>query len=318
MSGHKRFNLDDTPTAQGIAAWLSMWATFIGRTTGAMEWTASSSHFHGQLEYMELSHLKIFWASSTPFALRRVSASPCVNFSRGFKVMLQVRGSTTVRQDDRTVDLAPGQWVAYDAGHPYEVINRSDFEQLTLLVPRASLVGRQNLRMAPLFRAHPSGHGLNRIFWDYLKSVVREGELIDLQGERSIASAVESMLMQLLGSACAPAEAQVKLDLNSCIKAWINDHLHDQELSLESLAIALNTTKRSLHRAFEAEDESINDYIWRMRIERCQQVLEQSSANWSVTDLAFAHGFKDSAHFSRRFKQHTGRSPSSYFDPGQH
>lgn len=142
--------------------------------------------------------------------------------------------------------------------------------------------------------------------------------MIDLQGERSIASAVESMLMQLLGSACAPAEAQVKLDLNSCIKAWINDHLHDQELSLESLAIALNTTKRSLHRAFEAEEESINDYIWRMRIERCQQVLEQSSANWSVTDLAFAHGFKDSAHFSRRFKQQTGRSPSSYIDPGQH
>lgn len=318
MSDHQSFNLNDTPMAQGILAWLSMWSQLIGRTTGALEWTAEGANFHGNMEYMELSHLKIFWASSSPFAVRRVAASPCVNFSRGYKVMLQVRGDTSVQQDGRRVDVAPGDWVAYDAGKPYEVINRSDFEQITLLVPRGSFATRRDLRMALLFQSHPSDQGFGKIFWDYIKSVVREGNRLDLRCERSIAGAVDSMLMQLLCSASTPSNPGTTPDLKEEIKAWIKDNLHDQELSLETLAQMLHTNKRSLHRAFESEGESISDFIWRTRIQRCQQILDQPSSEWSVTDLAFAHGFKDVAHFSRRFKQCTGLSPRSYRDQGRH
>jgi AraC-like DNA-binding protein len=312
MRDHQCFSLENTPAAKGILAWLSMWSQFIGRTTGALEWTAGDNEFHGNMEYMELSHLKIFWATSSPFSVRRVSSSPCVSFSRGIKVMLQVQGNTSIIQNGKTVELGPGHWVVYDAGSPYEVINHSDFEQITLMVPRESLSARRDVKIAPLFQAHPSAHGLGKVFWEFLKNVMQESNGIGMQCERSVASAVECMLMQLLSNVSPLIGPTTTVDIKEAINSHINDNLHDPELSLESIARALGTTKRTLHRAYESEDESISDRVWRMRIQRCQQVLDHAATDWSVTELAFAHGFKDPAHFSRRFKQFTGISPRSY------
>jgi len=317
MPEHQMFSLDNMPAAQGMLSWLSMWSQFIGRTTGALEWTAEGDNFHGNMDYVELSHLKIFRASSSPYSLRRVSCSPSVSFSRGFKVMLQVRGSTTIIQNGISVDLEPGDWLAYDAGSPYEVINNSDFEQITLMVPRDSMSVRRDVKLSQLFSSHSSAHGLGKVFWDFLKSVIKEGDGINIECERSIASAVECMLMQLLSNASAQKKTFVPVNIKDAIKGYINDNLHDPGLSLETVAQALKTTKRSLHRAYVSESESISDYIWRMRIERCQQILDQTTAGWSVTSLAFAHGFKEVAHFSRRFKQYTGLSPRNYLDRGK-
>ena len=316
MRDHQCFSLENTPADQGVLTWLSMWSQFIGRTTGALEWTAGGNDFHGKMDYIELSHLKIFWAHSSPFTVRRVSSSPHVSFSRGVKVMLQVRGNTSITQNGNTLDLEPGHWVAYDSGSPYEVTNHSEFEQITLMVPRESLSTRRDVKMAPLVQAHPSGLGLGTVFWDFLKSVVQESNNIGMQCERSVASAVECMLMQLLSNASLPNAPAVTVDIRDAINVYINDNLQDPELSLESMARVLGMSKRTLHRSFVAEGESISDRIWRLRIQRCQQILDHEGVDKSVTELAFSHGFKDSAHFSRRFKKFTGVSPSSYQNRG--
>ena len=312
MRDHQCFSLENTPAEKGVLTWLSMWSQFIGRTTGALEWAASGNDFHGKMDFIELSHLKIFWAQSSPYTVRRVSSSPHVSFSRGVKVMLQVHGRTSITQNGTTLDLAPGHWVAYDSGSPYEVTNHSEFEQITLMVPRESLATRRDVKMSPLFKAHTSSHGLGKVFWDFLKSVVQESNGIDMQCERSVASAVECMLMQLLANASQTKSVAMTLDVKDAINSYIDDNLPDPELTLESMARALGMSKRTLHRAYSAEGESISDRIWRLRIQRCQQLLDHIELNRSVTELAFAHGFKDSAHFSRRFKQVTGMSPSSY------
>lgn len=312
MRDHQCFYLEKTPAEKGVLTWLSMWSQCIGRTTGALEWTVGDHDFHGKMDYVELSHLKVFWAHSSPFSVRRVSASPHVSFSRGVKVMLQVQGHTSITQNGKNLELGPGHWVAYDSGSPYEVINHSEFEQITLMVPRESLSTRRDVKMASLFQAHPCSHGLGKVFWDFLRSVVQESNGIGMQCERSVASAVECMLMQLLSNVSQPMATPVTVDIKDAINGYIHDNLQDPELSLESMARMLGLSKRTLHRAYVAEGESISDRIWRMRIQRCQQILDHAGVDRSVTELAFSHGFKDAAHFSRRFKQFTGMSPSSY------
>ena len=70
---------------------------------------------------------------------------------------------------------------------------------------------------------------------------------------------------------------------------------------------------RYLHWRFKQSDETVIQYLTRKRIELAQLLLTTSSKNlYSVTEVAFMCGFNDSTHFSRRFKQHVGISPSSY------
>lgn len=54
---------------------------------------------------------------------------------------------------------------------------------------------------------------------------------------------------------------------------------------------------------------SPNEYLTRLRIHRAIELLLDSE--YSLRDIAFQTGYKDEFYLSRRFKQYTGRSPSS-------
>ena len=70
---------------------------------------------------------------------------------------------------------------------------------------------------------------------------------------------------------------------------------------------------RYLHWLFKQSDETVVQYLTRKRIELAQLLLTTSSKSlYSVTEVAFMCEFNDSTHFSRRFKQHVGISPSTY------
>jgi AraC-like DNA-binding protein len=95
------------------------------------------------------------------------------------------------------------------------------------------------------------------------------------------------------------------------IKRFIEQHLDDALLSLEQIAAHFSCSKRTLHRVFAANGESIERYIWRRRIVRCARELG-SEDTVSLTDLAYRYGFNSSTHFSRLFKKHYGMTPTAY------
>ena len=68
-----------------------------------------------------------------------------------------------------------------------------------------------------------------------------------------------------------------------------------------------------MHRLFESETQSIARWIWSVRLERCHRDLaDPALAGRSVTDIAFAWGFNDLAHFSRSFRARYGESPRTF------
>ena len=70
---------------------------------------------------------------------------------------------------------------------------------------------------------------------------------------------------------------------------------------------------RSANALLAAEDTSLERYIIQRRLEICRRALEdvdQVSSN--ISEIAFGCGFSDAAHFSRRFNEQFGCSPSQY------
>lgn len=82
----------------------------------------------------------------------------------------------------------------------------------------------------------------------------------------------------------------------------VREHLND-DLSLESLARVANFSPFHFHRLFKSiSGETINEMVTRLRLERAVSLL-RSTQRFSITDAAFACGFKSASVFSRSFKK---------------
>jgi AraC-like DNA-binding protein len=230
-----------------------------------------------------------------------------------YKLVLQVRGRGLVEQHDRCVALEPGGWLLYDPRADYAITTHERCTLLVVQVPRHLLGG---LRPGP--HAAESGRsntaGLHGVFGTYLRSL---SDQLPALPDAAAAAVCESV-MGLLGSALAeqhqrcgepvPLPSVLKLR----VRQYIQAHLADPELSIPRIAETLRCSTRYLHRVFESEDTSLERLIWTMRLERCQAALaDRANRGRSATEIAFAWGFKSSAHFCRLFKSHYGQTPGA-------
>ncbi|HXB28292.1 MAG TPA: chromate resistance protein ChrB domain-containing protein [Puia sp.] len=95
------------------------------------------------------------------------------------------------------------------------------------------------------------------------------------------------------------------------LKEIIQDHI-DTNLSLREISKNLSINPSYLSREFSKyfDDLSFGEYIRKHRIEKATELMQSSS--YSLTEIAYLTGFSDQSHFTRIFKKHTGKNPSSY------
>ena len=99
------------------------------------------------------------------------------------------------------------------------------------------------------------------------------------------------------GEMTARVERVVRADLG---RTW----------TLKEVAARLDTSSRSLQRALSAESARFSDLLDQTRVDEAARLLRSSEL--TVTEIGYVCGFADTSHFSRRFKQRTGASPSVY------
>ena len=107
--------------------------------------------------------------------------------------------------------------------------------------------------------------------------------------------------------AAAPADQKFIEQVRAAIEA----HLGDEYFNVERLANEVAQSRGNLHRRLrELVSESPSDLIRRMRLERAAEMLETGAG--SVSEVAYAVGFKSVAHFSNAFNELHGVRPSAW------
>ncbi len=97
----------------------------------------------------------------------------------------------------------------------------------------------------------------------------------------------------------------------SKIQEIIDKYMDDSSFNPGTLAHELGISRAVLYKKFKyLTDYSVNEYIQIIRIKRAAALLLEG--NNSVTDAAYATGFKNPNHFSRVFSQYYHESPSKY------
>jgi CheY-like chemotaxis protein len=92
-------------------------------------------------------------------------------------------------------------------------------------------------------------------------------------------------------------------------KAFVEEHLKDEQLSVETLANHLNLSREQCYRKIlSLTGLSPSSLIKKIRLARAQNLIHSRWGN--VSQVAYEVGFENLSHFSKAYKDEFGRLPS--------
>ena len=96
----------------------------------------------------------------------------------------------------------------------------------------------------------------------------------------------------------------------------VNDHLSDSDFNVDMLTREVGISRAQLHRKMkELTGLPVSEFIRNIRLEQAVRLLKEQKVN--VTQVAYAVGFSNVAHFSTVFRKQFGVSPSVYIEQHQ-
>ena len=307
---HERWSTRSQQVSERAAFWSAVNSRYFGRLNVA---SLDDDPLDATLEAYEVGALRMFRIEAPAHRVQRDAACGELPMDAAYKLVLQVRGRGTVEQRGRCVPLQPGAWVLYDPHTPYAITNPERCTLLVGQVPRALLGG---LRPGPHFGELGCGNmaGLHRVFGSYLCALSDQLPALSDGVGPAVSESVLGLLGSTLAEQCRADGEPVALPsvLKLRVRQYVQAHLSDPELSIPGIAQALRCSTRYLHKVFEDDATSLERLIWTARLERCHAALvHRANAGRSAAQIAFAWGFKSSAHFSRLFKSHYGITPGA-------
>ncbi|AFW00732.1 transcriptional regulator [Gluconobacter oxydans] len=94
------------------------------------------------------------------------------------------------------------------------------------------------------------------------------------------------------------------------MRAYIETRLHEPDLTPQIIAAASGISARALYLLFDGEPGAVAGWILNRRLERIYKDLQSPElVSMNIAEIALKHGFRNAAHFSRRFRQKFGMSP---------
>lgn len=237
--------------------------------------------------------------------------------SRGAYVVVcfQRSGTCIVVQDGRETRLEPGGLAAVDSTRPYVLHFAGPFSQQVLRIPQAGLSERIGRSECYTAIEVPARDELARLLGGFLGGLTPALVAADPPlRERLFGSAVDltaAALARRVGG--AGVRSQHRFALLCRARQYCEERLGDARLCPTDIARLLRISERYLQQLFSAEGSSVMQWVWERRLERCrEQLADPALSARGVAEIAYAHGFSDCAHFSRRFKARFGESPSDY------
>ncbi len=299
---------------------IGYWADASARMPVPLEFRPDrGTPFQGWLRGGALADVQLCELSVTPHDVARTRRLAETTDGAFFKLDLVVSGAMVARQDGRTTEIAAGDFTIFDCSRPFSLTARTRLRLLTCTLPQAAL-SITPARMARITATSvPGGHGVGWLlapFLDRLARLAQDPGGVTREVERaahSLVSLVDSLCAEQL-SGRRGLDPPGRAELARRVRAYIEEHLGDHDLTPGRIAAAHYVSRRSLYNLFEADvGVSVARWIRERRLERARADLANPALDdLSVTTIALRHGFADPAHFSRAFRAAYGCAPSEY------
>jgi AraC-like DNA-binding protein len=231
-----------------------------------------------------------------------------------YYVQFLQRGKINVLQAGRTLVSNAGVGAIFSATEPYDLECVGEIRSFYLELPRREFAERFAQDRIPVAATTGTSRGLGRIAAEFCSTLASEGSTLDAEVKARLGDELMDVIALALdaGQGDEPsADHAVQQARLRSLKAWIEDHLADPDLSLEKIARSNGISLRYLHYLFSLTDMSASEWIRDRRLQRCYDFLTRPELNnLSVTEVAYRLGFNSSSHFSTTFRRKFGIRPS--------
>lgn len=295
--------------SERAAAWSSINTRYFGRLRVS---SLGDESLDASLDAYDVGALRMFRITAPAHHVARDTTCGELPTDDFYKLVLQVSGKGLVEQQHRRVELSPGQWILYDPRDPYAITNPERCTLLVTQVPRALLSGLKLSGPLAGQTGHDNVAGLHGVFGTYLRALSEQLPGLPDGAGQAICESVMGLLASTLAETFRRIGEPIPLPsvLKLRVRQYMQAHLCEPDLSIQGIAEALRCSKRYLHKVFEDDPVGLERHIWNARLERCHEALmQEANGTRSAAQIAYAWGFKSSAHFCRLFKQEYGMTP---------
>lgn len=221
---------------------------------------------------------------------------------------LQHRGHSLNGQWQREAELAPGDLTLCHAGDAYFTDLSDRNEMLVVEMSRAALGSRITNLEDHLCRTISGLAPGTRLVHDFLVSLWQQGDQSDADPDWQ--EGIANVFLDLLAFAVKGAGASIvsPKGTRDRILALIEARLGDPDLKTGMIAAELGISLRTVQNIFATMGTTPSAFILEHRLMEAAERLN-STRSASITEVAYATGFNDSAYFTRCFRQRFGTTP---------
>jgi AraC family transcriptional activator of tynA and feaB len=265
---------------------------------------------------LEATSVKIRWGSADPgcsdHRVERYRDVRCDGADH-YLILFQVAGQTAMTQMDQEAQLAVGDVALVDAARPVTYLFSGDW--LTLRLPRKSV--RSHFGFEPQGGVSRQRTRASRLLFDLIRNA-------DMEAASSSADIyMQFAVYDLVGALFAPSDprslARGSDKLFQRICGVIKDGFSDPDFGPVEVAAEAGVSLRYVQKLLTERGTTCSEFIYSSRLDHAAHLLHRRAllgTGEPLSEIAYACGFRDYAHFARRFRKRFGYSPGAHAGEG--
>lgn len=286
------------------------WAALCWNLQLELKRSSSERPFQAGIESLKLgsAFLRTFESDACSVE-RKLSGGKGAVPDHMFFLIWQLRGAAEIEQNRHGIKLTPGKMGIYRLNQAYKLFSSDNLRLFTLLIDLAD---------RPEWRALAERFCGKELPVDGMAQAAIAAAMALLKAAPAAGfEAAIDPICELVFQSLWQHTRQIARD--PCMHARrvqdarrvVHIHYADADFGPMQLASALGISRRTLYEAFRKCGLSPAHFILSERLALCHRTFTNRTAEQqTITEIAFAHGFSDSAHFSRVFRSRYGTSPS--------
>jgi AraC-like DNA-binding protein len=297
---------------------LEYWHDAVFDTLVGMDIATDGRTYDATLRTDRLGDLQITTVEADPGQVHRAPRFIARGDGREIFVAVQSTGRAQVEQDGRSTELRTGDIGFFETVRPFRTTYPERFRMKIFAVPRRLLdLPDADVRQLTGRAVRPSG-GLPALLAPMLERLADTSESYTTPTAERLAESV----IDLVAATAADQLGAEPAELSGAdgvlllrVKTYIRWHLSDPGLTPSVIAGVHGISVRYLHRLFEAEGNTVCQWIREQRLRECRKELAaQPPGSVSLGQVARRWGFASPAGFGKAFRSSFGLSPTEWLD----